>query len=208
MVDREKLKVKYGDEQVLVVPLAVVQKLGLDDCLYSKYDTINMDVLTLKLENESYYIPRYKSDENPEEVELIPYITFKDGNAIFMYKRIKNGDSRGDGKFSIGVGGHINPIDSEVNQCPIYNGAVREISEELGLELPVIALEPKGFIRSHSGAFNNDHLGIHIEVSTSVYDVAEKDKMLPVGMIAEVALPLFEARMEDWTKIIISNKER
>jgi predicted NUDIX family phosphoesterase len=203
MANREELKEKYGNEEVLVVPLAVIQELGLDVEGYNPKTLEEMETIISKLEEASYFIPRWKSDDNPEEVELIAYISFGNPDMLFTYKRVKNGDARGNGKWSVGIGGHINPCDSK---DLIYGSAIREIQEEVGVEVDLCELEPQGFIRCKQSAFDLDHLGIHINVDFGIATVEEEDKMYAIGMINTPALKeLFYDQLENWTKIIIDH---
>lgn len=205
MVNRENLKQKYGEERVLVVPRAVLTKLNLDKEGYNSMSEAEMQSVIKHLEESSYYIPRWTSDGNPDEVELIAYITFGDPkNFMFTYKRIKNGDARGDGALSVGVGGHINPCDNGSINGIIYESAEREISEELGFQVAVEDFQPKGFIRCTKTEYDQDHLGIHLNILAGVYNVAEKDKMLPLGIMNTKTLKeLFYNELENWTKIIV-----
>lgn len=209
MIDREKLKEKYGDEEVLVVPLKVIQRLGLDDGGYldlRSHSDIDVTAVFEELYKNSYYIPRWKSDENPEEVEIISYITFEDKSEnIFAYKRIKNGDNRGDGAYSIGVGGHINPCDG---YNAIITSAEREVQEEVGLSPQEYSMSLKGVIRCKDNAFNLDHIGLHfVAYSKPINKVNEVDKMLPLGMLTTQALAFeFYDNLENWSKLIVDYK--
>lgn len=206
MLNRDNLKAKYGDEEVLVVPLSLIKELGLDDNRYLKMEMQGgIKGLINVLASKSYYIPRWKSDSNPEEVEIISYISFgMDKKAYFVYKRIKNGDSRGNGALSMGIGGHINPIDSKGN--PIIESAIREIGEETGFKITEDLLQPRAFIRCKDSDYDLDHLGIHFQMPRYMMDVAEKDKMLAVGTLTVKALKdLFYDDLENWSKIIIDD---
>jgi predicted NUDIX family phosphoesterase len=202
MANREELKEKYGNEEVLVVPLAVVKELGLDVEGYNPKTLEEMETIISKLEGASYFIPRWKSDDNPEEVELIAYISFGNPDMLFTYKRVKNGDVRGNGKLSVGIGGHINPCDSD---DLIMGSAIREISEEVGVDVELSELEPQGFIRCKQSAYDLDHLGLHFNVNLGLWADPEQS-MFPIGMITRPALKeLFYDQLENWTKIIVDH---
>lgn len=210
MTDRQKLKDKYGDEQVLVVPLDIVRTLGLDSKEYNEKPTDEMIADLEVLEKSAYFIPRYESDNNPNEVEIIGYTAFGCMGSFFTYKRIKNGDARGDGRLSIGVGGHINPVDaSEDGNSIILMSSYREIEEEMGFDdIKRVGLIPIAFIRCKATPYDLDHLGIFMQPAceATITDVAEKDKMLPVGMVTKRALTqLYYDELENWTKIIVDN---
>lgn len=199
MTDLEKLKEKYGDEQVLVIPVSTLEMLGLDEEGYSK---VNDSTPVSELEELSFFMPRYLSDNNPQYVEIIPYVTFSVKDLYFTYKRIKNGDKRGEGKLSIGVGGHISLEDSEIN--PITPGMIREVKEELGIFIPPYRFQLNGIIRCKKTPFDLDHIGLHYNVDLIVDYVAEKDQLLPLGMLTIDALQsYFWDRLENWSKMIL-----
>ena len=52
------------------------------------------------------------AEESPAFKQLIPYIVLRDGERVFFMQRTDaGGDPRLHGKASIGVGGHLNPVD-------------------------------------------------------------------------------------------------
>lgn len=208
MIDREALKAKYGSEQVLAVPLEVVKALGLNKDGFQSFESNNTIVLE-ELMSHAVFIPRYDSDFNPQMVEICTYVTFFDENNIFAYKRVKNGDVRGDGKYSLGVGGHINPDPSEkitiLDASFAVDEAYREIKEELGAQEYVEnSISFDGFIRCLGSDFDLDHIGLSFSAERAVYSVQEYDSMLPLGMIhVDALMNEFYPRLENWSQILL-----
>lgn len=81
-----------------------------------------------------FYLERDQAEETPEWKQLIPYTILRRGREVFRYQRTsKGGENRLHGKWSIGVGGHINPCDGVEPEDAFVNGFLRELKEEVGL---------------------------------------------------------------------------
>ena len=71
--------------------------------------------------------PRSEAEVDPSWKQLIPYLLLRDGERIFLMRRTKaGGDERLHDRYTIGVGGHVNPEDSDV-----IGGLRREWAEEI-----------------------------------------------------------------------------
>lgn len=58
------------------------------------------------------YLRRPTAEEDPSHKQLIPYVVVRDGERVFLMERTDaGGDARLHRKASIGVGGHLNPVD-------------------------------------------------------------------------------------------------
>ena len=67
---------------------------------------------------------------DPSLKQIIPYAVVVSGGQVFRYFRQGGGEARLLGLASVGVGGHINPIDGN---DPVRAGIDRELDEELVL---------------------------------------------------------------------------
>ena len=86
------------------------------------------------------FMPRPDAEQDPSHKQLIPYVLIKCGEKYLTYVRGKRaGETRLVGNRSIGIGGHINPVDNEVplfgvDYKEIYENAVlREVDEEINI---------------------------------------------------------------------------
>jgi len=88
-------------------------------------------------------------------------VVLRAGDRIFHYRRGKKGtEQRLHALRSIGVGGHINPVDG-----PLFDGVysaalVRELNEEVELPPGPPRLEPLGLINDDSTPVGQVHLGV------------------------------------------------
>src|SRR6476659_9151746 len=56
------------------------------------------------------FLPRSGVEDDPSKKQIIPYLVLRDGEGIFLMKRTRaGGDERLHDRYTIGVGGHVNP---------------------------------------------------------------------------------------------------
>ncbi|MFC1677804.1 hypothetical protein ACFL3G_12185 [Planctomycetota bacterium] len=122
------------EEQVLVFERKVFEQLGLFHGL--KFDVDNY-LEQLFAPGVLRFIPRSLAENDPSFKQLIPYVIMTHDNKYLNYIRGKRaGETRLVEKRSIGIGGHINPVDNDVplfnDYRDIYDRAVeREVAEEV-----------------------------------------------------------------------------
>ena len=197
---------KYAGEQVLVVKRALLDELGS----FQGIRTEGMDEVIVKLldANSHFFIDREGAEDDPSHKQLIPYCIFRFGDRILHYTRGKaGGESRLHAKISVGVGGHINPVDMDGGKtgADTYNAAVtREIEEELDLSTDhnhrIIAL-----LNDYSNPVGQVHLGVvHLVELSSDRVSSREDALLELGFtsLEELNGPLFE-RLETWSQFCI-----
>jgi predicted NUDIX family phosphoesterase len=197
---------KYAGEEVLVVPRAVLNEIGA----FQGLQTVGLESAVQRLLDPAshFYMDRGAAEEDPGHKQLIPYCIFRCGDRILHYTRGKaGGESRLHAKISVGVGGHINPVDhGEGRTGPdAYHAAVtREIEEELDLpedhQHKIVAL-----LNDESNAVGQVHLGIvHLVELSSDAVFSREDALLDLAFtpLAELNGPLFE-RLETWSQFCI-----
>lgn len=116
------------------------------------------------------YVERELAETSEEWLQIIPYIVLVCGENVFSYKRNKNGgEERLHDQMSIGIGGHIEVEDSveegggDFTPFTTYlKGALREITEETGLNLPfeAITATETGMLMDKSSEVGRVHLGV------------------------------------------------
>ena len=147
------------------------------------------------------YLDRPVAEENPDFKQLIPYVVVRDGASVFLMERTDaGGDPRLHGKASIGVGGHLNPVDEGAD--PLLAGLRREWSEEL-----VADWEPEfrlvGLLNDDSNPVGAVHLGVVFTVDAAgrPVEVREQDKLrgrfVPVAAVFAAV-----ARLETWSQLV------
>lgn len=197
---------KYAGEQVLVVPRALFDEIGSFQGIQT--DGLDAAVGRLLDADSHFFIDREAAEDDPTHKQLIPYCVFRCGDRILHYTRGKaGGESRLHAKISVGVGGHVNPVDMDGGKtgAETYHAAVtREIEEELDLpedhEHKIIAL-----LNDDSNAVGQVHLGIvHLVELKSDAVSSREDALLDLAFtpLDELNGPLFD-RLETWSQFCI-----
>ena len=63
--------------------------------------------------------PRAEAEADPSWKQIIPYLLLRDGERIFLMRRTRaGGDERLHDRYTIGIGGHVNPEDADVDRRP------------------------------------------------------------------------------------------
>jgi predicted NUDIX family phosphoesterase len=197
---------KYAGEEVLVVPRALLEEIGMFEGI--RTEGLDGAVGRLLEPANHFFMDRAAAELDPSHKQLIPYCVFRCGDRILHYTRGKaGGESRLHAKISVGVGGHVNPIDMGDGRIgpDAYHAAVtREIEEELDLpeehEHRIIAL-----LNDESNPVGQVHLGIvHVVDLKSDAVASREDALLDLGFtpLSELNGPLFD-RLETWSQFCI-----
>ena len=137
-------------------------------------------------------------EADPSFKQIIPYLVLRDGPRWFMMQRTRGGaDSRLHDRWSIGVGGHLNPGDSDV-----YGGLAREWREELVADFePVYRLV--GLLNDDTTEVGRVHLGVVFVADAGGRTVAirETDK-LTGGFAPADSVRSVRDRLETWSRIV------
>lgn len=127
-----------------------------------------------------FFVERAHAERSPELKQPIPYAVVLVGERVLLLRRTRRGgEARLHDKLSIGVGGHVEPIDLAPDAPDrtqlLHAAARRELEEELRLDGPV-AIEAVGILNDDSNPVGAVHVGyvLRVRVSGSV-EVRERD---------------------------------
>lgn len=142
---------------------------GLSPQGFLDSDSIDLDSLT----NHLFFAERDYMEVNSHYKQIIPYLMLQRGTGdetrILCYqRRTKHTEKRLGGLWSVGFGGHIEPLDRN-EDAVATNGlvmatALREMEEETGLKPSADALSLVGFINSDSEDVSSVHFGVVFKV--------------------------------------------
>lgn len=158
------------------------------------------------------YRDRAEAETDPTFKQLIPYVFIRKGGLVFRYQRTKKGgEQRLHNRWSIGVGGHINPCDGEVSDgMGLYDKAVwRELNEEVNFESDevrrTISLPIRGLLYENSDAVGQVHFGIVHELVVGFdWKWELRDKALANGEFQPVyELKRSQDNFESWSRMVI-----
>jgi predicted NUDIX family phosphoesterase len=183
-----------SDEQVYVVARVAV----LDEAGWYGLRTDGLEPFVAALERDGRYEPRDRMERDRSYKQVIPYLVLRDGPAFFLMQRTAaGGDPRLHGRYSIGVGGHLNPGDGG-----LLGGLRREWGEEL-----VASFVPEfrlvGLLNDDTTDVGAVHLGAVYVADAAGRSVAirETDKLtgtfVPEDEVAAVA-----DRLETWSRLV------
>jgi predicted NUDIX family phosphoesterase len=189
-----------AEELVLTVPRDRVPG-GCDFTGVRATDVDELRSLHAAIERHGVYLPRSLAEENPAQKQVIPYVVVRDGERIFLMERTRaGGDARLHLKASIGVGGHLNPVDH--GEDPLMDGLRREWSEELAT-----TFEPRfnlvGFLNDDTNAVGAVHLGVvfTVEANGRRVQVLEHDKLTGRFASADEVRDAWD-RLETWSQLV------
>jgi len=113
-----------------------------------------------RIAERGFFVERRRAEQDPSLKQIIPYCVVASGDEILWLRRHRTqGESRLHDKLSIGIGGHIEPVDAEAGSRGVLAaGALREVEEELaGVETRFAAV---GVLNDDSNAVGSVHFGI------------------------------------------------
>jgi predicted NUDIX family phosphoesterase len=159
-----------------------------------------------------FFVERRWAEQDSSLKQIIPYTVVTDGESVLSLRRLdKGGERRLHGKLSIGVGGHINPVDKE--SAPRYGddliaaGAWREIEEELYIPQDA-KMKVVGLVNDESNPVGSVHLGVvHVAKvdDVGVVKVREREQLegrfVSASDIKKRAADP-EALMETWSSLV------
>jgi predicted NUDIX family phosphoesterase len=188
------------EELVLVIPRDGVPG-GCDYTGVRKADPQQLRMLMSAVDEHGTYLPRSQAENDPSHKQLIPYVVVRDADRTFLMERTTaGGDPRLHLKASIGVGGHLNPVDRRAD--PLMDGLRREWSEELQTNFePMFSLV--GFLNDDTNAVGAVHLGVvfTVEADGHAVDVREHEKL--TGRFASVdEVRASWDRLETWSQLV------
>jgi predicted NUDIX family phosphoesterase len=169
------------EEQVLVVERKVVEQAG-------SFQGLTFDVQRYLREifvpGVPRFLPRSQVEKDPSYKQLIPYVIVSNDGKYLSYVRGKRaGEARLLNLRSIGIGGHINPIDADNSSlfAYLYENYLTAVEREVAEEVSVEANHTDsivGLLNDDSNEVGSVHLGIvHLWVLDSAR-VSKREQMI------------------------------
>jgi predicted NUDIX family phosphoesterase len=181
-------------EQVLVVPrVSVISGAG-----WTGVRTDGVEAFLAVVDAEGRFEPRAAMEVDPSFKQVIPYLVLRDAERYFLMRRTRaGGDARLHDRWSIGVGGHLNPGDGD-----LAGGLRREWAEEL-----VAGFEPDfrlvGLLNDDTTDVGSVHLGAVYLADAGGRPVAirETDK-LSGAFAAPTEVAAVAEDLETWSRLV------
>lgn len=182
-------------ERVLVVPRQAVVAApwrGL------RTDPAGLEAAIGAIGAQGRFEPRSAMETDPRFKQVIPYLVLRDGERWFLMRRTKAGtDTRLHERWSIGVGGHLNPGDRD-----LAGGLRREWREELEAAF-VPEFRPVGLLNDDDTDVGAVHIGVVYEADATGRAVAVREVDKLAGAFADEGdVAAVRDRLESWSELV------
>lgn len=194
---------KYDGEQVLVVPREAFEAVGA-------FNGVRMNpqeyLVAFMQPGVARYMDRELAEVSPQFKQIIAYAIFCHQGRVLAYARTsKGGEARLHDKMSLGIGGHINPVDGLADNVETYlAGVEREIREEIAFSGEA-KQELYAVINDDTNEVGSVHFGVVHRFELDNPEVKPLEKKLAsmeFRTLDELAGPLYE-RLETWSAICV-----
>lgn len=152
---------------------------------------------------EGRFRPRAEMERDRSWKQVIPYLVLRDGPRYFLMRRTRaGGDERLHDRWSIGVGGHLNPGDGD-----LAGGLRREWAEEIRSEF-----EPEfrlvGLLNDDTTEVGSVHVGaVYVaDAAGRAVAIRETDK-LSGAFASRVEVAAVHDRLETWSALVFDYLE-
>jgi predicted NUDIX family phosphoesterase len=165
---------------------------------------------TDRIRQRGFFVERRWAEQDSSFKQIIPYTVMVHGDDVLLLQRkAAGGEARLHGKLSIGVGGHINPVDGDDGTCVLEQGCRRELNEELCIDTPY-ALAACGVINDESADVGSVHFGLVYVARCETPDVAIRETDQLSGSFVPRAecqrlVSTERERFETWSALIIEH---
>jgi predicted NUDIX family phosphoesterase len=191
--------VSSDDELVLGLPRARVPG-GLD---WRGVRATSLEPILAAVAEEATFRRRGEAEEDPSWKQVIPYLALRDGERLFLMRRTRaGGDERLFDRYSIGVGGHINPGDGDV-----LRALAREWAEEIAADF-MPDFTPLGVLNDDDNPVGAVHLGLVFVADAAGRPVGVRETHKLTGEFAEMAAVREVAGLlETWSALLFEHLE-
>jgi predicted NUDIX family phosphoesterase len=183
-----------SDELVFVVPRAAIMR----DPGWYGLRTEDAPAFLETIASHGDYRPRPEMERDPSWKQVIPYLVLRDDARYFLMRRTRaGGDARLHDRYSIGVGGHLNPGDGGLDR-----GLLREWHEELVADFAP-RFEFVGLLNDDTTDVGRVHVGAVFvaDAGGRPVTVRETDK-LSGAFAGPEDVAAVEADLETWSQIV------
>lgn len=182
-------------ERVLVVPRAVV----MGDPGWYGLRTDDATATLQAIDVHGRFSSRAAMETDPSFKQVIPYLVLRDADRVFLMRRTRaGGDRRLHDRWSIGVGGHLNPGDRDIR-----GGLLREWREELEADF-VPSFRLVGLLNDDTTDVGRVHLGVVFEADAAGRPVTVRETDKLEGSFVEAgAVRAVRDRLETWSRLVL-----
>jgi len=195
------------EEQVLVIDRKVVERVGIFNGLMFDVDRYLREIF---VQGVPFFMNRSQVEQNPDYKQLIPYVIMGyDGKYLSYVRGKRAGETRLVGNRSIGIGGHINPVDWTLFSAEPYKtyleAVEREVAEEVAVETShtnhIVAL-----LNDESNEVGSVHLGIVHYWALDAPNVNKREQMITqMAFMTSAELQEVKDTLETWSGLCVDH---
>jgi predicted NUDIX family phosphoesterase len=182
-------------EQVLVIPRTAI----MDDPGWVGVRAERIEEFPGIVDRDGAFVDRASAERDRTLKQVIPYLVLSDGPRLFLMQRTRaGGDRRLHDRWSIGVGGHINPGDGG-----LAGGLRREWAEEIEADF-VPDFRLVGLLNDDRNDVGSVHIGaVYVaDAGGRAVAVRETDK-LSGAFASRPAVVAVADRLETWSALVL-----
>ncbi|HPD47980.1 MAG TPA: hypothetical protein P5279_15140 [Anaerohalosphaeraceae bacterium] len=199
-----------AEEHVLVVQRKIVEDIGAFHGLCFDVDAY---LAALFAPGVPRFIPRSAAENDPDYKQLIPYVIMTHAGRYLTYVRGKRaGETRLVGNRSIGIGGHINPIDDMPLLGDFGHTYLEAVRREVAEETTVAAAHTDhivALLNDDSNDVGKVHLGIVHLWTLQNADVRRREQMITkMTFMTADELRAVRGEMETWSQIFLDGLDQ
>lgn len=188
-----------ADEQVLVLDRD--ELMGDPGWHGIRHDGI--EVFERLVTTRGRFVERQTAEQDRRLKQVIPYLVLRDGARYFLMRRTQGGgDPRLHGRYSLGIGGHLNPGD-----VGLAGGLRREWTEELIADF-VPGFQLLGLLNDDATDVGSVHLGaIYLgDAEGRPVAIRETDKLEGAFAMPDAVRAVAD-QLESWSAMIFRHLE-
>lgn len=191
-----------AEELVLAIPTRAFHEVGLFQGLCRDVERYAPRLLDPAIFS---FLPRAQAEQDPSFKQLIPYVVLRFRDQVFSYTRGQGtNEKRLRALRSVGIGGHINPIDGANGEPPYRQGLLREVAEEVVLDTPYRET-CLGFINDDRTPVGQVHLGIvHLFDLDAPRVQRREDDLTQSGFATIADLTRQKDTFETWSQFVLA----
>jgi predicted NUDIX family phosphoesterase len=201
-----------AEEQVLVIERKVIEQVGMFEGLALDVERFRERIFVPGVPR---FMPRSQAEHNPSFKQIIPYVIMAHEGKFLSYVRGQRaGEKRLVAKRSIGIGGHINPVDADNSTLFAYlydnylKAVDREVAEEVTVQTghtnDIVAL-----LNDDSNEVGQVHLGIVHFWELDEPNVDKKEQMITqMSFMTPEELLQVRDSLETWSQKCLDGIEK
>ena len=184
-------------EQVYVVPRAAI----MPSQAWRGVRTTDLADTLAAIERTGRFADRPAMELDPDFKQIIPYLVVRDGPRWFLMRRTRaGGDARLHDRWSIGLGGHLNPGDRD-----LAGGLEREWREEVRADF-VPDCRLVGLLNDDDTEVGRVHLGVVYRADVGGRHVSIRETEKLSGAFASTReVEAVRAELESWSRFVLDS---